>query len=158
MQKVNLLLNDPDFLDYMQKNRKAETDRIYCRHDLCHALDVARIAYILNMEEHLHIDKELIYTSALLHDIGRWLEYENGADHAEASAALAGGLLDKYGFSPCDTAQIVNAIGCHRKTVHTAILSDLLYRADKLSRNCVNCDAINACKNFANNEEPRFKY
>lgn len=158
MQKVNQLLNDPCFLEYMEKNRKAETDRIFCRHDLTHALDVARIAYILNMEENLLLDKEIIYAAALLHDIGRWLEYENGADHAEASATLAEDLLDKYGFAPRDKAEIITAIGSHRKSVHTALLSDVLYKADKLSRNCVSCGAINKCKKFANNQKPKLKY
>lgn len=156
MQKVNLLLNDPGFLEYIKKNREAETDRIFCRHDLTHALDVARIAYILNMEENLRLDKETIYAAALLHDIGRWLEYENGADHAAASATLAEGLLDQYGFG--DKSEIMTAIGNHRKKGQTALLSDLLYRADKLSRNCVSCGAISKCKKFAHNEKPELKY
>lgn len=158
MQKVNLLLNDPGFLEYIKKNREAEADRIFCRHDLTHALDVARIAYILNMEENLRLDKETIYAAALLHDIGRWLEYENGADHAETSAILAEDLLDKYGFAPRDKSEIMAAIGNHRKKGQTALLSDLLYRADKLSRNCVSCGAISKCKKFAHNEKPELKY
>ena len=37
-----------------------EKSRIFCKHDLQHSLDVARIAYILNLEADLKIEKEII--------------------------------------------------------------------------------------------------
>lgn len=157
MQRVNLLLADSDFSNYINKNRESEVCRLYCRHDLNHALDVARIAYIMSMEEKLHVDKEVIYAAGLLHDIGRWMEYDNGIDHAEASKSLSRNLLKKYGFSCLEIKEITDAIGHHRNS-DTPLLSRLLYQADKLSRNCTSCEAINTCKRFQNGEAPYFNY
>ena len=53
------------------KMKKFEHDREFCCHQITHLLDVARIAYIKNLEAGLGIDKELIYTAAILHDIGK---------------------------------------------------------------------------------------
>jgi putative nucleotidyltransferase with HDIG domain len=160
MQRVNQLLLDGDFLKNLRKNEACEADRQYCRHDLTHALDVARIAYILSLEENLGVDRELIYAAALLHDIGRWMQYEAGIGHERASQALSGHLLEKHGFDEAETAAVLNAIGSHRgdPSGGSAELSELLYRADKLSRNCAVCDAIKTCKRFQNNETPYFQY
>lgn len=81
-----------------------------------HLLDVCRISWILNLEEGLLIDKERIYAAALLHDIGRWVEYETGQDHAMASGELAEDILDRCGFSGNEKADIIEAIKSHRKT------------------------------------------
>lgn len=158
MEHVNRLLQDQEFLAYLQKNEECETDRIYCRHDLTHALDVARIGYILNLEEGLGLDKQVIYTAALVHDIGRWMEYETGIGHDTASGILAEDLLLKNDFDYDDITDIVDAIACHRIENSTSPLSSLLYRADKLSRNCVCCKVIKTCKRFLNGEKPNFTY
>ncbi|SHH67030.1 HD domain-containing protein [Sporobacter termitidis DSM 10068] len=158
MQRVNRLLRDPEFIGYMQKNKDAEKDRVYCRHDLAHALDVARVGCILKLEEKLEIGKALIYAAALLHDIGRWVQYESGVGHDTAGAALAEGLLQKHGFSADETKDILEAIGGHRSGGGNTPLGRILYRADKLSRNCVGCDAIKTCKRFLNGEEPFLQY
>ena len=42
------------------KNRKYEEERIFCRHDMSHFLDVARLSWIENLERGLEIEKELI--------------------------------------------------------------------------------------------------
>ena len=39
-----------------------EQQRIFCRHGLEHLLDVARIAWILTMEDQLPLDKEIVYS------------------------------------------------------------------------------------------------
>ena len=46
-----------------------EKERIFCRHGMEHLLDVARIAYITNLEEGLGIEKDVIYAAGLLHDV-----------------------------------------------------------------------------------------
>lgn len=158
MQRINSILNDSEFLIYLNKNREAEADRIYCRHDITHFLDVSRIAFILSLEEKLNIDKELLYAVGLLHDIGRWMEYENGADHAIASKELAAGILQKYEFSETEREEILTAIGEHRNKGDTTLLRDILYRADKLSRNCVLCNARTTCKKFQNGEDAFLLY
>lgn len=158
MKKINSILNNSDFLNYLQKNIKAEEDRIYCCHDIAHFLDVSRIAYILSLEEKLNLDKEVLYAMGLLHDIGRWMEYESGVDHAVASKELAEEILKDCGFKESDIVEILKAIEAHRRNTHTTTLGELLYRADKLSRNCVLCRARNTCKNFQNGERPYIIY
>lgn len=49
---------------------KKKKDRIFCGHDMGHLLDVARLAWIFNLEANQEISKERIYAAALLHDIG----------------------------------------------------------------------------------------
>jgi len=158
MERINYILNDPDFINYLNKNKETEADRIYCRHDIAHFLDVSRIACIISLEEKLIIDKEILYAMGLLHDIGRWMEYENGTDHAIASKELAAGILQKYEFSEIEISEILSAIEGHRKRGDTSYLGDLLYRADKLSRNCTHCKARITCKKFQNGEKPFLLY
>lgn len=153
MQKINSILNDPEFLDYLKKNQEAEADRIYCRHDMAHFLDVSRIAWILSLEENRGIEKEILYAAGLLHDIGRWMEYESGVDHATASGKLAAGILKNCGFSEAEIKEILAAIEGHREKKHTSPLADILYRADKFSRNCVLCNARITCKKFQKGED-----
>ncbi|MBR0598649.1 HD domain-containing protein [Sinanaerobacter chloroacetimidivorans] len=148
MQRIDSILNDTEYLDYLNKIQEAEADRIYCRHDMTHFLDVSRIAYILSLEEKLHIDKEILYAMGLLHDIGRWMEYENGIDHAIASRELAAGILQKCDFTEIEIKEVLTAIEEHRKKSGTTLLADILYRADKLSRNCILCKAKKTCRKF----------
>ena len=158
MERVNCILEDADFIRYIAKNKESEKERIFCHHDLNHLLDVCRISWILNLEEELSIDKEKIYAAGLLHDIGRWMEYETGQDHAVVSGELAEGILDRCGFSDDEKAYIVEAIKSHRKKEHSTDLSRILYRADKLSRPCFNCEAIGQCKRFRRGEKPVLSY
>lgn len=158
MKRINCILHDPDFLKYLDKNQETEVDRIYCHHDIAHFLDVSRIAYILSLEEKLDLDKEILYAVGLLHDIGRWMEYENGIDHAFASKDLAAGILQRCEFSESETKEILAAIEGHRKNEDPSLLADILYRADKLSRNCTLCNARITCKKFQNGEKPYLHY
>jgi len=156
--RINRILRNFDFIAYEEKNRKAETHRIYCRHDLSHFLDVARAAYILNLEKRLGIDQEMIYAAGLLHDIGRWMEYETGIDHAAASKELAAGILKRCGFSEEEIGELLSAIEGHRAAKVSSPLGDLLYEADKQSRNCVSCGARISCKRFQAQEIPCLHY
>ena len=158
MERINYILHDPEFLNYLKKNQEAEADRIYCHHDLAHFLDVSRIAYILSLEEKLNIDKAILYAMGLLHDIGRWMEYENGIDHAIASKELASGILQKCEFSEIERKEILTAIEGHREKGDISLLGDILYRADKLSRNCTLCNGRITCKKFQNDEKPYLHY
>ena len=114
---------------------------------MTHFLDVARIALILNMEEDYGIDKELIYAVALLHDIGRWMQYEEGIPHEQASAKLAPEILIKSGFDEKEQKAVLGAILSHRdaSVKDEKTLRGLLYRADKLSRACFACKAQEKC-------------
>lgn len=147
MEKINKILKHDLFIACLNKNGAAEKGRIFCRHNITHFLDVARIGRIINAEEGLGIDVELIYAAALLHDIGRHLQYTEGVPHELASARLAGEILAGCGFDERETSVITDAILGHREENPTDenSLKCLLYRADKLSRSCFCCPAESEC-------------
>lgn len=158
MEKINRLLEEPEFKRHVQKNLEAEATRIFCRHDMAHYLDVCRIAWILTLERGLKLDKEVVYAAGLLHDTGRWLEYETGEDHARASARLALPILQRCGFTSAECLAIQEAIAAHRVKEHASDLSRILFEADKKSRMCSACDAKGQCKKFQNGERFLFTY
>lgn len=158
MKRINQILKSEEYIKYLKKNKEAEGDRIYCHHDIEHFLDVSRIAYIISLEENLNLDKEILYAMGLLHDIGRWMEYESGMDHALASKDLAEEILRDCEFRESEIQEILAAIESHRNIKSTSVLGDLLYRADKLSRNCLRCSAIGTCKKFQKGEVPVILY
>jgi uncharacterized protein len=156
--RIESILENPDYLEYLSKTEKHETDRIYCGHGFQHLLDVARISYIVMQETgeinrfkqencfNTDVVKEIVYASAFLHDIGRFRQYETGEDHAEASASLAPELLIRAGFTDKETDIIVQAIREHRHySEDNSLLGRMLFRGDKLSRLCSRCDAKNEC-------------
>lgn len=148
---INILTNII-FLESMRKNQDNELDRLFCKHDLQHCLDVARISYIFNLEDYLGINKEVIYAAALLHDIGRWKQYEEGVPHDKASAEIAIKILKQCSYNNDEIQIITEAILNHRldkdNNGDTIVdnLSTLLYKSDKLSRNCFLCKAYEECK------------
>lgn len=148
MDKRNKILNHDLFIKYYADIEAAELDRKFCRHNIVHFLDVARLAKILNMEEQIGVEEELIYAAALLHDIGRMKQYEDGTPHEQESARIAPEILKDCGFSEKETTVIVEAILKHRTeaAAEEKNLNGLLYRADKLSRSCYFCKVSDECK------------
>lgn len=51
MERFNYILNDEKYIDYLKRNKKFEENRRFCRHNLEHFLDVARIAQEINLEK-----------------------------------------------------------------------------------------------------------
>lgn len=141
MDRVNKILEHRLYREYVHRNEKEEENRQFCRHGMTHFLDVARIAWHLNTEEHAGIDKELIYAAALLHDIGRHLQYTDGVPHEQAGVLLAPPILEECGFEKKETEVILSAIAAHRdeSVSGRSSLDGILYRADKLSRPCYWC-------------------
>ncbi len=141
------------FASELAKIDELEKDRIYCRHGMGHLLDVARIGRIFLLEEgaadaHPELT-ELMYAAALLHDIGRAREYEDGTPHDEASVMIAREVLPACGYAAEETDMICCAIEGHRGTDDMdegAVLARLLKKADKLSRPCYACEAEATCK------------
>lgn len=78
MERVNQILQHTLYQSCRRQIDEKEKDRIFCGHDMGHLLDVARLAWIFNLEANQEISKERIYAAALLHDIGRHIQYENG--------------------------------------------------------------------------------
>ena len=66
MERVNRICEHPVWKWHMERLAEYEKDRIFCRHGMEHLLDVARIAYIENLENNRGISKEIIYGAALL--------------------------------------------------------------------------------------------
>lgn len=130
----------------MNRIAELEKDREFCLHDLNHSLDVARIGYIISLEEKLDISRELIYAAALLHDIGRADEYEKKLSHHEQSAVLAAEILTECGFDDDENSEICDAIAAHRYADGDEKgLKYILYKADKLSRKCFDCKMYEQC-------------
>lgn len=143
---MNSILNSEKFKEYLSKNKESEKERKFCGHDLQHFVDVARIAYIMTLENNLKIDKEIVYATALLHDIGRWMQYNEGVSHEIASYELAEDILIECGFNVEEKTMVLNAILNHRKKVNNkGTFDEIFYLSDKLSRNCFNCKAIDEC-------------
>lgn len=144
MENVNRILTHPKYKSLLKELNELERHREFCNHTLEHFLDVARITYITVLEEGLNYSKEVVYSIALLHDIGRVLEYNYGVDHHEGSAIIAEELLEETSFSKEEKALIIKAIKEHRREAEDE-LSKIIYKSDKLSRNCFNCKAYNKC-------------
>ncbi len=145
--RIDRIIRHPAFLENLSKNDAAEADRRFCRHNMVHFLDVARIARVINGEEQMGVSTEWIYAAGLLHDIGRHVQYADGTPHEQASAVIAPGILAECGFSEEETESIVDAILMHRngKIADEKNLRGLLYRADKASRACFACQAQTEC-------------
>lgn len=147
MDRIQKIFDHPVYRRNFNGIQNAEKDRRFCRHDLQHFLDVARISRIYDLEDGGGLPEEVIYAAALLHDIGRYEELTCGTPHDAAGAALAEDILTDCGFADNDIEMIKDAIAGHRnKDMSGERLADYLYRADKESRCCFACDAADECK------------
>ena len=130
MKRVNAILKAPLYRRCYARLEELEKERIFCCHQMPHLLDVARIAYILNIEQNLGLEKEVIYAASILHDIGKYAQYEDGTPHEQSE----------------EKRMILTAIRGHRKLREDAKpLERLLYTSDKASRMCFACPAESEC-------------
>ncbi len=143
MERVNKIVQDPCYQDYLVKIAALEEKRTYCRHDFQHFVAAARIAYLTYLEEGgTGLSKEVIYAAALLHDIGRLSQYEQGREHEFAGAELAAPILARTGFSREESREILTAIkehGFESKERLSTPLAYYLWEGDKKSRLCFMC-------------------
>ena len=102
MTRVNAIWQHPLYQQNLKDLIHLEADRIFCRHTPEHFLDVARLAYIFALERGLNCSRELIYCTALLHDIGRVRQYMDGTPHDEASVQIAEQILSDLAFSSAE--------------------------------------------------------
>jgi uncharacterized protein len=147
MERITKIITDTKFKKHLKKIKKLEKKRKFCKHNMLHLLDVARIAYILNLENDLNINKELIYATALLHDIGKWKQYKHSIPHEKASAKLCVPILKRNYFDEDEIESIRIAILNHRNSniKNSKTLSGIIYTADKLSRKCYICKVNKDC-------------
>jgi len=151
MSRVNQLLEHEDYIVFMKKIDELEKERLFCKHGFDHGLNVARIAYAYLLEKGEQLpSKEGVYAAALLHDIGRWVEYETGEDHAEASARLAHPLLEACQFSHEDIQVILKGIQEHRRHPedNLTLLGAALALADDWARDCRHCSVQGLCNKY----------
>lgn len=150
MPRVNAIVNHPVYRECYRRLEETEKNRIFCRHQMTHLLDTARIAYITALEQGLGIDKEVIYAAAVLHDIGKQEQYQNGTPHEISGERTAGAILDslpeELSFAPEERQMILTAIRGHRKLREDPEpLERLLCESDKVSRMCFACPAEKEC-------------
>lgn len=172
MERIRALLENATYRECVEKNRSCEQDRAFCHHDPEHFLMVSRILYQWVLEYQLPFDKDVVFAAGLLHDIGRYAEYEKGISHDEASAELAEKILPVCHFNEEECNEIIAAIRGHRGEkniiqiirqwdyyIHNSqmndgrrhfeererLLGDLLYLADKSSRTCSFCKMRREC-------------
>ncbi|MBQ6128187.1 MAG: HD domain-containing protein [Lachnospiraceae bacterium] len=147
LKLANDILSNDKFKSIVAHIEELESDRIFCHHDMGHFLDVARIAVLMAEEEKITVRRDIVYAAALLHDIGRAIQYESGQAHEIAGVAIAQDILEECGCAKDDITLIVEAIRQHGNEAikDNNDFSGLLYRADKASRKCYMCNAADRC-------------
>lgn len=150
--RINLILHNVKFNEYLNNNSEEEQNRKFCIHDINHLIDVARIAYIIVLESNLDYYKDIIYAATLLHDIGRWQQYKENVPHEAASSNLAREILQKSNYNSDEIDLICSSILNHRKQCNENTIDSIIYKSDKLSRKCFNCSSINEC-NWSENKK-----
>ncbi|AFM39196.1 putative HD superfamily hydrolase [Desulfosporosinus acidiphilus SJ4] len=151
MTRLNCLLDHQDYLAYQEMIDQLEKSRQFCKHGFDHGLNVARIGYAYILEQGGQVlSKEVVYAAAFLHDIGRWVEYKSGEDHAEASAKLALPILEDCKFNSEETKIIVEGIREHRRhsSDHLSLLGRALALADDWARDCRHCSTQKQCYKY----------
>lgn len=146
MKNTDIVLNHNLFKEKINKIEDDEKTRVFCKHDFSHLMDAARICYIINLEENLNIDKDLIYVTALLHDLGRADEVDTGINHSILSQEIAQEILKDLDFNDESKKRIISAIKHHRTNEENYDrFIEIFYKADKLSRMCFRCPARSIC-------------
>ncbi len=159
MPRVDAIWANPLFQENLATIEAAETQRVYCRHGLSHLLDVARTAWIINLEGGFGLARDVVYAAALLHDIGRAAEYSEGISHDVAGVEIArrilGTVVAEQRFSSAEAEAIVKAVRGHRAddvdpvscelSSLSSRLACVIAEADHRSRPCFACSACATC-------------
>lgn len=153
-ERYNRIIEHPAFVKIIKEIAELEQNRVFCGHGAEHLLAVARIGYIDILENQYDIPKDVMYGAALLHDIGRVGQYQGKGSHHVLGAALAKEILKDCGYGAEEISAICLAITAHGENNAEELLSQVLYRADKKSRNCFWCDAYDKC-NWSENKKNR---
>ena len=147
MKRIDEILQHEEFKKQMSIIHEAEMHRCFCNHGMEHLMDVARIAWIINLEEGIGLDREMVYATALLHDIGKGRQYAEGISHEIAGGEIAGVILKDCGFQEEEIFRIRRAILSHRDPAvkEHKNLRGVIFRADKASRPCFLCKTAKEC-------------
>ena len=146
LEIANKILRNERYSQLVKKLEELEKDRIFCGHDMEHFMSVARITVMLCAEKHIEADNDLIYSAALLHDLGRIEEYTSGIPHDKAGAETAAEILDEIGCPEDKKNVIIKQILSHRSSDSERItLESVFCTADKMSRLCFCCKVQDKC-------------
>lgn len=146
LDRVNLIIKNSQFIELYSSIEEAESQRIFCNHNLDHLLSVARIMVIKNLEDNTNLfNKDILYATALLHDLGRSKQYSDGLDHNIAGGVIARDILNDCNYSSHEIKIISEAIENHNNAECTDYLTKLLQYADHKSRNCFLCSVRDKC-------------
>lgn len=146
LEIANKILKNKRYSLLVKQLEELEKDRIFCGHDMEHFMSVARITVILCAEKHINADNDVIYSSALLHDLGRIEEYTKGIPHDIAGAETAAEILDEVGCPEDKKTLIIKQIISHRCCEgEENTLESVFCTADKMSRLCFCCKAQDKC-------------
>ena len=146
MDRINRILEHPLFREKLNILKQKEKDREFCLHNLDHLMAVCRYGYIFILENNIDIPKDIFYAAGLLHDLGR--ADESATEHHIRSAQIAEQILPDCGYDAQETQKISAAIKSHREDPEKSdnlTLSDILYTADKKTRNCFDCPSQSLC-------------
>jgi len=169
LDRIDMIKKDPLYLECLSLNSLREQERVFCRHDQEHLEAVARISLKI-ITEAVGLDRfardqglegttqaaGVIYAAGLLHDLGRWRQYDAGEDHAGAGARLARPVLERAGFAKQEIGLVTRAITEHRRAGPGAsLLGRVICLADDLSRPCATCQARSECYKFDDLENLR---
>ena len=146
LELANKILQNERYLRLIRQLEELEKDRIFCGHNMEHFINVARLTVMLCSEKNIKTDTDVIYSAALLHDIGRVEEYTSGGPHDKAGAEIAAEILEEVGCPKDKKAEIVKLILSHRRSdSEKSTLEAVFYTADKKSRLCFCCKAQDMC-------------
>ena len=147
LEIANKILANKTFRRKLGELEELEKGRIFCGHGLDHLLGVARIAALLCAERGVEADPDVIYSAALLHDIGRVEEYSSGLPHELAGPVSAAAILAEVGCGEEEAEEIIRLIAVHRRAeAASGTLEAIFYEADKKSRACYLCRARSECR------------
>ena len=71
LQRVNAICRHSLWQTSRKRIEELEQDRVFCRHDVIHFLDVARLAWIENLEQQLGLEKEHVYAAGGICNMSR---------------------------------------------------------------------------------------
>lgn len=145
-RRINLIVKHPEYVKCQDIINTYENDRLFCKHDIFHALDVARIFYLQVLEQGVKIKKDIVYAVALLHDIGRADEYKDSIPHHLASVNISKAILGDCDYRPDEIKLIADIISKHRETLEASPINLLFFESDKMSRLCFQCSSSQQCK------------
>ena len=115
-------------------------------HDFSHTQRVLKLCLRIGREE--GADLEILYASALLHDIARDDGDAKGECHAQLSADKARPILEKAGFPREKRESVIHCIETHRfrsDAPPKSLEAKILYDCDKLDA----IGAIGVCRAYA---------